>query len=628
MREALRGRTRRVAAARGGRPMSGAPRTRAVERRRRRSCSASLFLRRCGSSFVDVRDIKPYLLPEADGDLGADRRDVRADIWDACHRHRLERAGRAASSAPIARRRGWRVLASRFRSSTQLLDAAGGRGRRHADRGARPDLQQHVRVDQRRSPRRADRGRSWCSSRSSSTRSRGLHAGRRRCTRELMRTLRGAATWQIAAQGRVPERAAVLLHRASDRLVAGGDRRRRRRVLRRHAERPRARRSPRPRHQLALRPGVGLRRRRRSSSASLFYLVATPLERSSMPWTATPHGRPEPDQPPTGIATRSAEHARPPHASERCSLTAPQHDCVLGVSATVAAPARRARPRCGSSATTQRRRRRRQPTSRSGGGADPRSSCSCSGSPRRQFAGYFAAVDQGFYKDEGLDVEILEGGVDIVPQTVLAQGNADFAIAWVPKALAVARAGRQDHRRRARSSSGRGTLQVAFKDKNITTAADLKGKKVGNWGFGNEYELFAGMTKAGLDPAKDVSSSQQQFDMNGAAQRRHRRRPGDDLQRVRPGAGGQEPGDRASCTQPSDFNVINWNDRGLGMLQDAIWARHRQARRRHGVPGHRRSKFIKASIKGWATAGTTPRSAATSSWPRARSSARATSCGR
>jgi NitT/TauT family transport system substrate-binding protein len=53
-----------------------------------------------------------------------------------------------------------------------------------------------------------------------------------------------------------------------------------------------------------------------------------------------------------------------------------------------------------------------------------------------QFAGYFAAVDQGFYKEQGLDVEILEGGVDIVPQTVLAQNQADYAIAWVPKALA------------------------------------------------------------------------------------------------------------------------------------------------------------------------------------------------
>ena len=49
-----------------------------------------------------------------------------------------------------------------------------------------------------------------------------------------------------------------------------------------------------------------------------------------------------------------------------------------------------------------------------------------------------------------------------------------------------------------------GTLQVSFKDKNITKSADFKGKKIGNWGFGNEFEIFAALSKAGLDPAKDV----------------------------------------------------------------------------------------------------------------------------
>ncbi len=63
-----------------------------------------------------------------------------------------------------------------------------------------------------------------------------------------------------------------------------------------------------------------------------------------------------------------------------------------------------------------------------------------------QFAGYFAAQDQGFYADQCLDVTIAEGSVDIVPQQQLADGVADFAIAWVPKALASAR-GRREHRR-------------------------------------------------------------------------------------------------------------------------------------------------------------------------------------
>ena len=58
-----------------------------------------------------------------------------------------------------------------------------------------------------------------------------------------------------------------------------------------------------------------------------------------------------------------------------------------------------------------------------------------------QFAGYFAAVDQGFYAAQCLDVTIVEGGVDIVPQQQLADGAVDFALSWVPKALASREAG-------------------------------------------------------------------------------------------------------------------------------------------------------------------------------------------
>ena len=131
-----------------------------------------------------------------------------------------------------------------------------------------------------------------------------------------------------------------------------------------------------------------------------------------------------------------------------------------------------------------------------------------------QFGGYFAAVDQGFYEDAGLDVEILEGGVDIVPQKTLANGAADFAISWVPKALAEREAGAKVTNI-AQIFQRCGTLQVSFKDTNITSAADFAGKKIGNWGFGNEYEIFAALSKDGLDPASDVELIQQNFDMAG-----------------------------------------------------------------------------------------------------------------
>ena len=214
-----------------------------------------------------------------------------------------------------------------------------------------------------------------------------------------------------------------------------------------------------------------------------------------------------------------------------------------------------------------------------------------------QFAGYLAAVDQGFYKAEGLDVKILEGGVDIVPQKVLADGQADFALAWVPKALASREAG-ADIVNVGQIFQRSGTLQVSFKDKNITKPEDFKGKKIGNWGFGNEYEIFAALSKVGLDPAKDVTLVQQQFDMKAllageidAAEAMTYNEYAQVLEAKNPKTG--------ALYTPADFNVVNYNDVGVGMLQDAVWANGKKLASDTAYQDTT-TKFLKASMKGWA----------------------------
>jgi NitT/TauT family transport system substrate-binding protein len=213
-----------------------------------------------------------------------------------------------------------------------------------------------------------------------------------------------------------------------------------------------------------------------------------------------------------------------------------------------------------------------------------------------QFAGYIAAVEQGFYEERGLDVEIMEGGVDIVPQTVLAQGQADFAIAWVPKALASREQGAAITDV-AQIFQRSGTYQVSFADRGIRTPADLRGKRVGNWGFGNEFELFAGMTDAGLTPATDVTLVQQQFDMQAllsgeidAAQAMSYNEYAQVLEATNPATG--------QLYQPSDFSVIDWNETGTAMLQDAIWA----STDRLADPAYQdlTTRFIAGSLEGWA----------------------------
>jgi ABC-type nitrate/sulfonate/bicarbonate transport system substrate-binding protein len=45
-----------------------------------------------------------------------------------------------------------------------------------------------------------------------------------------------------------------------------------------------------------------------------------------------------------------------------------------------------------------------------------------------QFAGYYQALEQGFYRDAGLDVTIREGGPGIDAAEAVASGKADFGV--------------------------------------------------------------------------------------------------------------------------------------------------------------------------------------------------------
>ena len=214
-----------------------------------------------------------------------------------------------------------------------------------------------------------------------------------------------------------------------------------------------------------------------------------------------------------------------------------------------------------------------------------------------QFAGYYAARDLGFYNDVGLDVTILEGGVDIVPASVLDSGAADFAVSWVPRGL-VPREEGANITNIAQVFQRSATLQVSFADSGINSVSDLAGRTVGNWGFGNEFELLAGLRKNGLDPSADVTLVQQNFDMLAlisgdidAAQAMIYNEYAQVLETINP--------DTGELFQPEDLNIINWNDEGTAMLQDALWA---DADRLESDADYRdvAVRFVEASIRGWA----------------------------
>jgi NitT/TauT family transport system substrate-binding protein len=212
-----------------------------------------------------------------------------------------------------------------------------------------------------------------------------------------------------------------------------------------------------------------------------------------------------------------------------------------------------------------------------------------------QFAGYFVAAEKGYFRQEGLDVVIKPGAVDIVPQQVLAAGQADFAIAWVPKALVSREEGARIVNI-AQIFQRSGTLEVSWRDSNITRPEDWRGKRVGTWGFGNEFELLAAMRKAGLDPERDLTLVMQPFDMTlllnrevDAAQATTYNEYAQVLEQRNPQTG--------RLYQPEDLSVIDFNQVGTAMLQDSLWAREEwlsDARNRESAV-----RFLRASFRGW-----------------------------
>ena len=226
--------------------------------------------------------------------------------------------------------------------------------------------------------------------------------------------------------------------------------------------------------------------------------------------------------------------------------------------------------------------------------------------PQAQFGGYFAAQELGYYEDEGLDVELVDGGPEVIPQQVgSAADGPEFTISWVPKVLQ-ARLEESDLVNIAQIFQRAGTLSVAWADSGIASPEDFADKKVGVWDFGNELEVVASARLAGLEPGEDFEVVIQPFDMTlllnavegceasasdcvDVAEAMIYNEYAQLLETENPETG--------ELYQPEDLNVIDYNEVGTAMLQDALFARAdwlaQEGNEDIAV------RFLRASFRGW-----------------------------
>ena len=219
-----------------------------------------------------------------------------------------------------------------------------------------------------------------------------------------------------------------------------------------------------------------------------------------------------------------------------------------------------------------------------------------------QFAGYYVALDKGFYAEEDLNVTIKPGGPDIAPAQVIAGGGADVVLDWMPSALASREKG-LDLVNIAQPFKSSGMMLTCRKDAGVSTPADFAGKTLGVWFFGNEYPFLSWMAKLGL--ATDGSEGgvtvlKQGFNVDPILQ-------------------GQ-----AACVStmtyneywqiidaglsPDELAVFKYEDQGVATLEDGMYVLGSNL----ADPAFKDKmvRFVRASMKGWKWAEENPDMAA------------------
>ncbi len=228
--------------------------------------------------------------------------------------------------------------------------------------------------------------------------------------------------------------------------------------------------------------------------------------------------------------------------------------------------------------------------------------------PQAQFAGYLAAAAKGFYEAAGLTVNMVPGGPTVDNQGEGSRANGpEFTIAWVPKVLVlrdqdppqsdlvnIAQVFQRSGTRQVSWAPGKGPEPVS--DQIIDSPEDFSGKKIGGWPYGNELEVVAAGRKVGLQPNVDYTQVEQPFDMSlllnrqiDAAEAMIYNEYAQILEAPNPATG--------ELYQPEDLTVIDYNEVGAAMLQDALWARASWL----AEPGNEdiAVRFLKASFLGW-----------------------------
>lgn len=199
-----------------------------------------------------------------------------------------------------------------------------------------------------------------------------------------------------------------------------------------------------------------------------------------------------------------------------------------------------------------------------------------------QFAGFYVASSEGFYKDAGLDVEIVPAGPNISPIQSVLSGSEEFGVAGAEQIITAIDNGAPIV---ALAVIYRETPEalVSLKEENITSPKDLEGKTVGVI-YGNDetlYRMFIKKNKVNSKKINEVPAltgtsqvltgkvnAKMAYEMNDAI---------------------------LLELDGKEINLLKFRDYGVDVYADTIFTTKKMIEENP----EKVQKFVNASLKGW-----------------------------
>lgn len=202
-----------------------------------------------------------------------------------------------------------------------------------------------------------------------------------------------------------------------------------------------------------------------------------------------------------------------------------------------------------------------------------------------QFAGYYVALEKGWYAEEGIDLTIIPGGPDQAPVDLVVSGTRDFGTALLADLTIAVQEGKpvlgiaQIHQ-------SNGLLLVSKASSGIQTPKDLRGKRVGVWLGSWEAQFDALMAQQGIS-SQDFSLVPQGYSMTPFLN--------DELDVASAMSYNEYYTILENGIRPEELDVIDYADFGLDFPGDTLFTSRAQVEQDPDLC----VRMVRASLRGW-----------------------------